>query len=100
MKAPRWYQRLPRWGQKLVDQLGHGGIGGGTAAIFGGLALLGLSGEWAGAVGAASGSLAMGAYELAQNVGDTDNNYADMAIDLVVGVGSAVAIGAAYWAWA
>lgn len=93
MWPPRGYERLPKWSQKVVDQIGHVGIGGGPAALVGGLCLLGLSSGVSGAIGAAVGVLAMGAYELAQNLGDRDNDYADMALDLSVGITSALVVG-------
>ena len=86
MKDPGWYQRLPKSWQKVVDQIGHVGIGGAPAALIGGLCLLALPAWVSGVIGAAIGVSAMGAYELAQNVGDDDNDLEDMAIDLAVDV--------------
>lgn len=94
MRAPGWYERLPKPAQKTLDQLGHVGIGGGPAALVGGLCLLALPAWASGLTGAAVGAATMGAYELAQNVGDRDNDYRDMAVDLAVGILSAIVVGA------
>lgn len=93
MDEPGWYERLPKAAQKVVDQLGHVGIGGGPAALVGGLCLLALPAWVSGVIGAAVGALAMGAYELAQNVGDRDNDLEDMAVDLSVGISAACVVG-------
>lgn len=90
---PRWYERLPKPWQKVVDQIGHVLIGGGPAALVGGLCLLALPAWASGLVGAIVGSFTMGCYELAQNVGDKDNDYEDMAIDLSVGISAACVVG-------
>ena len=34
MGDPGWYKRLPQWGQDLVDQLGHVGIGAIAASVL------------------------------------------------------------------
>lgn len=100
MNDPDWYEALPRWAQKAVDQIGHVGIGGGTAGLAGGLASIWLSGGWAGLLGGSVGSLAMGLYELIQNVGDAVNDIKDMATDLAFGIGSAILVGLVIWAFA
>lgn len=93
MSDPRWYEQLPKTAQKTVDQIGHVGIGGGPAALVGGLCLLALPAWASGLVGAIAGAFTMGCYELAQNVGDDDNDYADMAVDLSVGISAACVVG-------
>lgn len=93
MGDPKWYRRLPKWGQDLVDQLGHVGIGGVPAAVLGGCLLTILPAGWSGLIGAIAGALTMGLYETIQNVGDWDNDYEDMALDLSVGVSAAVLVG-------
>ncbi len=93
MSDPGWYRRLPKWGQDLADQLGHVLIGGGPAALVGGLCLLALPAWASGLVGAIAGAFAMGCYELAQNLGDDDNDLEDMAVDLAVGISSAMVVG-------
>lgn len=90
---PPGYERLPKWGQKVVDQIGHVLIGGGTAALVGGLCLLALPAWASGLVGAIAGAFTMGCYELVQNLGDDDNDYADMAVDLSVGISAACVVG-------
>lgn len=60
MDAPGWYERLPDWGQDVVDQLGHVLIGGVPAALFGGPCLLALPAWSSGLVGAIAGAFAMG----------------------------------------
>jgi hypothetical protein len=93
MNEPEWYDRLPKWGQDVVDQIGHVGIGGGPAAVVGGLCLLALPAWASGLVGAIAGAFTMGAYELAQNLGDDDNDFEDMGVDLAVGISSAMVVG-------
>lgn len=93
MSDPGWYERAPKWAQKVVDQLGHVGIGGGPAALVGGTMLLATPAWAAGLAGAVVGCLTMGVYEAVQNIGDDDNDYADMTLDLGVGCGAAVIVG-------
>lgn len=98
MSNPDWYRNLPRWAREAIDQLGHALIGGGPAALVGGLCTLALPGWASGLIGAIAGSFAMGAYELIQNVGDDTNDYLDMARDLGVGIATAIGVGLIIWA--
>lgn len=94
---PTWYEALPDWAQDVIDQLGHVAIGGLPASLVGGISQIWLDGGWAGLIGGAVGAVTMGIYELVQNVGDQVNDYADMALDLAVGIGSAVLVGLIIW---
>lgn len=98
MSDPGWYKRLPKWAREVVDQLGHTLIGGGPAALIGGLCTLALPAWASGLIGAIAGSFAMGMYELVQNIGDSANDYLDMAIDLAVGISTAICVGLIIWA--
>lgn len=93
MDEPGWYERLSKAAQQVVDQIGHVLIGGGPAALVGGLCLLALPAWASGLVGAIAGAFTMGCYELAQNLGDDDNDFEDMAVDLAVGISAACVVG-------
>lgn len=97
MGDPAWYSRLPRWARKTIDQLAHAAIGAAIAALVGGLSRLRISWRWAAVAGAASSALAAVIYELAQNLGDEDNNVADAVLDASVWTLAGLAVAAAFW---
>lgn len=90
---PRWYERLPKDWQEVVDQLGHVGIGGGPAAVIGGTMLLACPPWASGLAGAAVGCVAMAVYEAIQNLGDKNNDLRDLRLDLGVGCSAAISVG-------
>lgn len=77
-----WYDEQPELIRDIIDQSAHFFGFGLGAALVGGLARIGLGPVASGAIGAACGIIAAGVYELVQNVGDDDNDYADLAVDI------------------
>lgn len=78
-----WYDEQPELVRDLLDQLGHFALFGLVATGGSGLiARIWLSATVAACIGAAVGVCSFAAYELVQNFGDDDNDYADLAVDL------------------
>lgn len=84
-----WYDEQPELVRDLIDQLGHFALFGLVATGIPGLvARVWLEPLIAACAAAAVGTVSFGLYELIQNVGDSDNDYGDLAVDLVVEAGS------------
>lgn len=80
-----WYDEQPELVRGILDQLGHFALFGLVATGGPGLiARIWLTAPIAGCVGAAIGVCSFATYELVQNVGDDDNDYTDLAVDLGV----------------
>lgn len=78
-----WYDDLPRWGRKVVDQILHALGGAAIEAVF-----AWWSPWWVGVVVAVVLAIAR---EVWQNWGDAKNDYVDMLLDVVFfGVGAAL----------
>ncbi len=97
MSDPKWYARLPKPVQKLVDQVAHAAIGAAIAGLVGGLSRLKLSPLWAAVAGASASVLGAVVYELVQNLGDESNNVADAILDSSVWSLGGAAVGLTIW---
>lgn len=94
---PEWYERLPRWAQKTVDQIAHAAIGAGISGLVGGVASIWLDGGLAGLIGAAASAIGAVIYECVQNIGDAKNGVLDAVIDACVWTAAGIIIGAVIW---
>lgn len=84
-----WYEGQDRLVRDLLDQLGHVALFGVVATgITGVIARVWFEPVVAACAAAAVGTVSFGLYELVQNVGDRDNDYIDLAVDLAVEAGS------------
>lgn len=97
MREPEWYARLPRWARKVVDQLAHAAIGAAIAGLVGGLSRLRLSWRWSALAGGCASALGAIVYELAQNLGDAENNVADAVLDAAVWSLAGAAVAVSIW---
>lgn len=97
MSLRRWYDALPKWGQEIVDQVGHALAGAAISGLAGGVSSIWLDGWLAGGIGALVASAAGGIRELVQNVGDRANDDLGNLIDWLVWTAAGVAIGAVVW---
>ncbi len=92
-RGPRWYERLPRWGRKVVDQVLHALAGAAISGLVGGVLTIWLDGRLAGGIGALVGAAVGGIRELVQNIGDANNDAAGNWLDFGVWAGAAIAVG-------
>lgn len=84
-----FYDDQPELVRDLLDQLGHFALFGLVATGIPGLiARIWLEPVVAACAAAAVGTVSFGLYELLQNIGDRDNDYIDLAVDLAVEAGS------------
>lgn len=93
MKSPAWYEALPRWARKILDQVFHALAGAAISGLVGGVASVWLPGGIAGSIGAFVGAAAGGIRELVQNVGDRNNDTAGNWLDFAVWAGASIAVG-------
>lgn len=100
MSDPKWYARLPKPVQKLVDQAFHALAGAAISGLVGGVSSIWLDGWLAGLIGALVGSAAGGIREAVQNLGDRENNTLGNWIDFAVWSAASVAIGLIVWGMA
>lgn len=97
MSLRRWYDALPKWGQEIVDQVGHALAGAAISGLVGGVSNIWLDGWLAGGIGALVASAAGGIREAVQNVGDRANNTLGNWIDWGVWSLAGIAIGLIVW---
>lgn len=97
MSLAGWYDSLPKWGQEIVDQVGHALAGASISALVGGVSTIWLDGGLAGLVGALVSSAAGGIREAVQNLGDRANNTLGNWIDWGVWTAAGIAIGLIVW---
>jgi hypothetical protein len=92
-----WYDELPKWGQEVVDQVGHALAGSAISGLVGGVSSIWIDGWLAGGIGALTSSAAGGIREAVQNLGDRANNTLGNWIDWGVWTLAAIAIGCIIW---
>lgn len=92
-RGPKWYERLPRWQRKVLDQVFHALAGCGISGLVGGVLTVWLDGGLAGSIGALVGAAAGGIRELVQNIGDTNNDDAGNWLDFGVWASAAIVVG-------
>lgn len=93
MKSPRWYEALPRWARKVVDQVLHALSGASISGLVGGVLTVWLDGALAGSIGALVGAAAGGIRELVQNIGDENNDDAGNWLDFGVWSTASILVG-------
>lgn len=98
MSSPDWYEALPRWARKVVDQVLHALAGAGISGLVGGISSIWLDGWLAGSIGAVVSMAAGGIREAVQNIGDENNDHAGNWLDFGVWAIAGVVIGAVIWA--